>query len=131
MRPEWEPLNDFRTVQQVELVEKLFEVTEHHAWLYGVRRTGEIVAAPLPAEVQHAGLVGPRLTALLALQKGACHMSYTSIQTFASDVLGLSLSTGQIAKSIQKASDALGPLHGETVTSCWRQPNPLSHRAPA
>ncbi len=119
--PEWEPLDDFRTVQQVELVEKLFEVAEHRARLYRSRRTGEIVAAPLPAEVQHAGLVGPRLTALLAFQKGACHMSYTSIQTFASDVLGLSLSTGQIAKIIQKASDALGPLHEELEAALPQQ----------
>jgi len=40
-------------------------------------------------------------------------MSYTSIQTFLDDVLGLPLSTGQIAKIIQKASAALGPSHAE------------------
>ena len=32
--PDWEPLDEFRVVQQVELVEKLFEVTEHCARLY-------------------------------------------------------------------------------------------------
>ncbi len=110
---EWEPLDEFRTLQQVELVEKLFEVTEHRARLYRSRITGEIVAAPLPEDVRLAGLVGPRLTALLAFQKGACHMSYTSIQTFLGDVLGLPLSTGQIAKIVQKASAALGPSHAE------------------
>lgn len=31
---EWEPLEEFRTLQQVELVEKLFEVTEYCARLY-------------------------------------------------------------------------------------------------
>jgi transposase len=110
---EWEPLDEFRTLQQVELVEKLFEVTEHRARLYRSRITGEIMAAALPEDVRLAGLVGPRLTALLAFQKGACHMSYTSIQTFLGDVLGLTLSTGQIAKIIQKASAALGPSHAE------------------
>src|SRR5271163_5318124 len=29
--PDWEPLEEFRTLQQVELVKKLFEVTEHLA----------------------------------------------------------------------------------------------------
>jgi transposase len=111
--PDWEPLDEFRVVQQVELVEKLFEVTEHRARLYRSRTTGEVIAAPLPDDVRLAGLVGPRLTALLAFQKGACHMSYTSIQTFLDDVLGLPLSTGQLAKIVQKASAALGPCHAE------------------
>jgi transposase len=100
-------------LQQVELAKKLFEVTEHRARLYRSQATGEIVAAALPEEVRQAGLVGPRLTALLAFQKGACHMSYTSIQTFLGDVLGLRLSTGQIAKIVQKASAALAPGHAE------------------
>jgi len=29
--PDWEPLEEFRTLQQVELVKKLLEVTEHLA----------------------------------------------------------------------------------------------------
>lgn len=120
--PDWEPLDEFRTVQQVELVEKLFEVTEHRARLYRSRTTGEVIAAPLPQDVRLAGLVGPRLTALLAFQKGACHMSYTSIQTFLGDVLGLPLSTGQIAKIIQKASVALGPSHAELEAALPWQP---------
>jgi transposase len=111
--PEWEPLDEFRTVQQVDLVEKLFEVTEHRARLYRSQITGEVIAATLPQDVRLAGLVGPRLTALLAFQKGACHMSYTSIQTFLGDVLSLPLSTGQIAKIVQKATVALGPSHAE------------------
>jgi len=76
----------------------------------------------LPQEVRLAGLVGPRLTALLAFQKGACHMSYTSIRTFLGDVLGLGLSTGQIAKIIQKASAALGPSHAELEAALPWQP---------
>jgi transposase len=120
--PDWERLDEFRIIQQVELVEKLFEVTEHCARLYRSRSTGEVIAAPLPDEVRLAGLVGPRLTALLAFQKGACHMSYTSIQTFLGDVFGLPLSTGQIAKIIQKASAALGPCHAELQASLPTQP---------
>jgi len=108
---EWEPLDEFRIQQQVDLVEKLFEVTEHRAQLYRHRVTGEVVAAPLPDEVVHAGLVGPRLSALVAYQKGACHMSYSVIQGFLGDVVHLPLSTGQLAKVVQKASAALGPCY--------------------
>ena len=122
VKPEWEPLDEFHTLQQVELVEKLFEVTEHRTRLYRSRITGQVVAAPLPKDVRLAGLIGPRLTALLAFQKGACHMSYTSIQTFLGDVLSLPLSTGQIAKVIQKASRALAPSHAELQAALPRQP---------
>lgn len=120
--PQWEPLDEFRTLQQVELVEKLFQVTEHRARLYRSQTTGQIVAAPLPDDVTRAGLVGPRLTALLAFQKGACHMSYTSIQTFLGDVFDLALSTGQIAKIIQKASDALAFSHADLGIALPSQP---------
>ncbi|NIQ98584.1 MAG: hypothetical protein GTN78_00050, partial [Gemmatimonadales bacterium] len=72
---DWEPLDEFQTIQQVELVKKLFKVTEHRARRYLHRPTGEVVAAPLPKEVVRAGLVGPRLSALIAYQKGACHMT--------------------------------------------------------
>ena len=119
--PDWEPLDEFRSLQQVELVEKLFEVTEYRARQYRSRTTGEVIAAPLPQDVRLAGLVGPRLTALLAFQKGACHMSYTSIQTFLGDVFNLSICTGQIAKIIQKASAALGPSHAELEATLPQQ----------
>lgn len=119
--PEWEPLDEFRTLQQVDLVKKLFEVTEYRARLYRSRITGEILAAHLPQAVARAGLVGPRLSALIAFQKGACHMSYTSIQTFLSDVLGLDLSTGQLAKIIQKSSVSLAASHFELQAALPRQ----------
>jgi transposase len=104
---DWEPLNDFQTIQQVELVPKLFEVVEHRARLYRHRLTGKVMAATLPEELTRGGLVGPRLSALIAYQKGACHMSYRVIQTFLSDVLRLDLSTGQLVKVVSKASDSL------------------------
>jgi transposase len=110
----WRPLpNEFRVVQQVELREKLFDVVEHRAQLYRHVESGRIEAAPLPSEVASGGLVGPRLTALLAYQKGACHMSYGLIQRFCRDVLGLPISTGELAKVVRKASAALASAHEE------------------
>jgi transposase len=106
---DWKPLEQFHTLQQVDLVPKLFEVTEHRARLYLHRPPGEVFAASLPKEIARAGLVGPRLSALVAYQKGACHMTYRVIQTFLADVLQLQLSTGQLVKVVGKASAALAP----------------------
>jgi len=109
----WKPLDEFRIIQQAELREKLFDVVEHRARLYRHRQSGRVEAAPLPVEVVRGGLLGPRLTALIAYQKGGCHMSYSLIQRFLRDVLGLPISTGMLAKSVQKASAALLPSHDQ------------------
>lgn len=101
------PLARWHVVQQVELVEKPFVITEYRARRYRDPRTGQIILAPLPAEVTAAGLVGPRLSAAIAFQKAACHMSYTTIQQFWSDLTGLQLSRGQLAKVVQKVSAAI------------------------
>jgi transposase len=101
------PLQRWQIVQQVELVEKPFVITEYRARLYRDPRTGETVVAPLPAAVWAAGLVGPRLSAAIAFQKAACHMSYTTIQQFWRDLTGLDISRGQLAKVVQKVSRAI------------------------
>jgi transposase len=100
------PLDDWFIVQQVELVDQPFVVTEHRARKYQDGRTGRIVIAPLPAAVKAAGLVGPRLSALAAYQKGDGHMSYTTIQRFWNEVLGIPISRGQLVNVVQKASAA-------------------------
>ena len=100
------PLEDWFVLQQVDLVEKPYVVTEHRARKYQDPRTGRIVIAPLPAAVKAAGLVGPRLSALAAYQKGDCHMSYSTIQRFWNEVLGIPLSRGQLVNVVQKASSA-------------------------
>jgi transposase len=101
------PLSRWHVVQQVELVQRPFVVTEHRARRYRDPRTGQVIIAPLPAEVAKSGLVGPRLSAAIAFQKAACHMSYTTIQSFWRDVAGLDLSRGHLAKIVRKVSAAL------------------------
>ena len=111
---EWEPLDEWDTVQQIELKESPVEITEHRARRYRNRCTGDVVSTGLPEEVKAAGLVGPRLTAYIAFLKGACHMSYTSIQTLLADVFGVQLSTGQLAKiTTRKVSAALAEPYDE------------------
>jgi len=107
------PLDDWHVVQQIELVDRPFVIIEHRARKYRDRRTGRIVIAPLPEEVVHGGLVASRVSALIAYQKSACHMSYTTIQTFLKDVFGIFLSTGHLAKVVQKASKALAGPYDE------------------
>jgi transposase len=101
------PLDEWFVLQQVELVDKPFVVTEYRARKYQDPRTGKLVITPLPPEVIAAGLVGPKLSALVAYQKGACHMSYTTIQKFWGIVLGIPISRSHLVNVIQKASDAL------------------------
>ena len=100
-------LPDWHIVQQVELTDRPFVVTEHRARRYVDPRTGRIIIAPLPPEVINGGLLAPKLSALIAYQKSACHMSYSTIQRFLSEVFGLDLSRGYLAKVVQKASEAL------------------------
>ena len=59
-------------VQQVELVEHPFIVTEHRAREYRDPATGQIFVTPFPPEVRAAGLLGTRLTAFVAYLKGGC-----------------------------------------------------------
>jgi len=114
---EWEPLDEYQTVQQVDLLPKLFEVVEHRARLYRHRVTGQVVVAAMPEEVRRGGVAGPRLSALVAYQKGACHMTFQVIQTFLRDVLQLDFSTGQLVKIVGKASDALLSSYEQLETS--------------
>ncbi|MEW6756491.1 MAG: IS66 family transposase [Candidatus Latescibacterota bacterium] len=96
-----------RVVQQVELVERPVRLEEHRATAHWCPRCRQLHWSPLPAEVVHGGLVGSRLTAHLGYLKGACHASYRTLQKYAEDVLGVALSTGQLAKVIGKVTAAL------------------------
>ena len=57
--------------------------------------------------IDRGGLVGPRLTTLIANLKGACHASFSTIRKFLRDVVRVTISRGQPAKIIAKVSQAL------------------------
>jgi transposase len=96
-------------------------ITEYRARLYLDPRSGQIVAAALPPDVAATGLVGPRLSAAIAFQKAACHMSYTTIHNFWHDIAGLHLSRGQLAKVVQKVSRAIQRPYEELCDMLARQ----------
>jgi transposase len=116
------PLDEWFVLQQVDLVEKPYIVTEHRARKYLNPRTGRIVIAPFPVAVKAAGLVGPKLSALAAYQKGDCHMSYTTIQRFWTDVLGIPISRAQLVNVIQKASAAFAEPYAELREALIQEP---------
>ncbi|MCH7897280.1 MAG: hypothetical protein IH782_10420, partial [candidate division NC10 bacterium] len=75
-----------RVVQQVEIVASPIEVTEHRGLSCFCSRCQKTHFAPLPDEVRRAGLIGPRLTAVVAYLKGGCHCSFSTIRKFLRDV---------------------------------------------
>lgn len=79
------------------------------------------MVTPLPPGVRAAGLLGTRMSALVAYLKGGCRMSYGLIATLFEDVLNLPISTGQLAKVVQKASAALEPAYGQLLEALPEQ----------
>lgn len=118
---EWRALDEWETLQQIEMKVAPVEVIEHWARRYQHKESGEIVTASFPKEVKAAGLIGPNLSAFVAYLKGFGHMSYTTIATLLDDVFGIDVSRGLLAKVItDKVSSALARPYDE-----------LRHRLPA
>jgi transposase len=96
-------------IQQVDLPEKPVIVTEHRALAYWCAHCQKVHYARLAAGVESAGLVGPRLSALVAWLKTQGHASYSTIQQLLGDVLGLKVSRGHLVNLVERAAAA---LHG-------------------
>lgn len=119
---DWEPLDDFYILQQVELRENPLLVTEHRFRRYRHRASGRLVTAPLPEALRRQGLIGPRLRAMTAWLKGQCHVSYRPMRAFYRDVLGLEISTGQLAKIVRQCGAALGEPYADLCAKLPEQP---------
>jgi transposase len=104
-----------KKLQQVELVVRPIRVVEHRRVAQRCVACQRVHYAELPAELVKAGLVGPRLTALVGFLKGACHMSFSSIRKFLRDVVGLTISRGQLRNLVAKVSDSLQDPYEELL----------------
>jgi transposase len=102
-------------VQQVDLPEIPLRVEEHRQHEAFCPCCQKAYKPALPAHVQRGGLLGARLSCLVAYLKGFCHASYSTIRTFFRDVLGLPISRGQLAKVIAKVSEALRPPYQQLL----------------
>ena len=95
---DWQPLDDFYVLQQVERRENPLIVTEHRFRRYRHRATGKIVTAPVPEDLRRQGLIGPRLRATTAWLKGQGHMAYQPLQGFLSRRAGVESQHGTVGQ---------------------------------
>ena len=111
-----------KVIQQIELPlpSELISVVGFRAHAGWCRKCQQVHYAPFDEAIRRAGLLGARLTALVAYLKGACHCSYSTIRKFIRDVLAIKLSRGYLAKIIAKASASLQDAY-ETLAD--RLPN--------
>ncbi|MEN6406606.1 MAG: IS66 family transposase [Thermoguttaceae bacterium] len=100
-------------LQQVEITTTPTVVTEHQGLAYWCPHCQKFHYAPLPETVVKVGLFGPRLTALVAFMKDACHASFATIRKFLRDVVRLDISRGYLAKLIAKVSQSLAKAYAE------------------
>src|SRR5512144_210451 len=100
-------------VQQVDIAAVPLEIHEHRSHPGWCPHCQKVCYAPLPLPIERGGLAGPRLTTRIAFLKGACHASYSTIRKFVRDVVGLTISRGQLCKIIGKVSRALEQAYEE------------------
>jgi len=116
------PLDEWFVIQQIELPEKMFHVTEHRARKYLDPLTGKIHLAPMPDEIRKGGLLGGRFTSMVAFMKSSCHASYGTIRQFCQEMYGVELSRGLLSKVVQKASDAFQIPYEELMNQLPYEP---------
>jgi len=104
-----------KVVQQVEVVKKPIHIEQHTGLCYWCEHCQKIHYAPMPDHIEKGQLVGPRLTAIVAYLKGTCHCSFSTIRRFLRDVIGVTISRGQLNKLIQKASAAFEQAYNELL----------------
>src|SRR5215472_973262 len=93
--------------QRVEIAAVPLEIHEHRSHPSWCPHCRKECYAPFPISIERGGLAGPRLSTVIAYLKGACHASYSTIRKFVRDVIGLTISRGQLAKIVGKVSRAL------------------------
>jgi len=110
-----------RVVQQIDVETVPIHIEEHHALAGWCAHCDKLHYAALPSGIDKGGLVGPRLTTLIAFLKGACHASYSTTRKFLRDVVGVTISRGQLAKVIGKVSQALDAPYEELLENLAAQ----------
>lgn len=106
-----------RVIQQVEIIDKPVRIEEHRRLAYWCRHCQRVHYGALPQAVEKAGLVGPKLTALVGFLKGACHCSFSTIRKYLRDVVGITISRGQLAKLVSKVSASLQQTYEELLAA--------------
>jgi transposase len=109
-------------VQQIDIEAVPISIVQHTALATWCPQCQKMHYAELPSGIERGGLVGPRLTTLIAYLKGACHASYSTVRKFLRDVVGVTISRGQLAKVIGKVSAALDAPYQELLDNLPSRP---------
>lgn len=104
-----------KVVQQVDIATPPLTIEQHTSPEYWCDHCDKPFKAPMPAHIDKGGLVGRELTALIAFLKGGCHASFSTIRTFLRDVVGVTISRGELSKIISKVSAALEKPYEELL----------------
>jgi transposase len=96
-----------RVVQQIDIETVPLRIEEHRALAGWCAHCRKVHYGALPSGIAQGGLVGPRLTTLIAYLKGVCHASYSTVRKFLRDVVGVTISRSQLTNVIAKVSVAL------------------------
>jgi transposase len=96
-----------KVVQQVDIRKPPLIVEQHTSLEYWCDRCDKSCKAPMPSHIEKGGLVGVELTALIAFMKGVCHASFSTTRTFLRDVVGVTISRGELSNILGKVSAAL------------------------
>lgn len=104
-----------KVVQQVDIAKPPLTIEQHTSPEYWCDHCARGYQAPLPGHIDQGGLIGLELTALIAFLKGGCHASFSTIRTFLRDVVGVSISRGELSKILGKVSAALAEPYEELL----------------
>lgn len=107
--------------QVVELPPVVADVTEHQWYSRTCPHCSYITQPEIPAEIRDHTL-GPRLTAMMALLSGFCHMGKRTIEEFVRTVFEVPVSLGSIANYEGQMSDALAPAYTEVQQTARTEP---------
>ena len=103
-----------RMRQQVDLAGRSVRVTEYEARAFWCPRCRSHHYPEFPPELA-SGFFAPRMKALVAYFKAACHVSYATIKEFLADVYGVPASTGYMTKVVLEVGMALGVPYEELL----------------
>jgi transposase len=96
-----------RVIQQVDITRPPRSIPEHCGHSGWCPCCQKVYEARLPIGIRRGGWVGPSLTTEIADLKGVCHASFSTICKYVREVIGLTISPGQLAAIIAKVSQAL------------------------
>jgi transposase len=94
-----------RIVRQVVIIPRRIEISQHRGMARYRSHCQKSHFATIDKPVVRAGLVGPRLSALIAHLKGVCHWAFSTIRKFLRVVACVTISRGLLAKLIAKVSE--------------------------